>query len=819
MASRKLWKSDWLFKPVVKLMARLSFARKSLILVIIVIFSFLIITFQLFDRVSLSVYEYEKELQGFILCPQVKNMVKLLQQHRGLSAGFLGGEVSYFKTELQTKQIEIIRQIQSLKTLNSSQSRLDWFEIKNSWQEIVDKGKLWNIKDNFSKHTVLIQKVRNLSGIITDDYGLTTHTDSALNSVLHELSDTQEFLGQIRGLGTGILAKKEISKNNQNHISDLIVLTTHSINKLNMRLNDMGKNIAKSNKITLVRQKAIIQDTKHIFKLVEANILSKNYQISAKSFYVTSTEIINKTYDEILLEFINKTKINVLEKISVETNVMINSVLVMLFVFIILAYILIGIYISGKNSISNISNAALDFAKGDFNKRIHLEEPEFKPLINSFNYMADELIYLINEQQEARSRLNAIIDSSLDAMIQINAGGEIIGWSHQAEVIFGWEYESVIGKLLHQFIIPKRYHEAHLRSIAHFVATRNKTITGKRVEIEGLHKDGHEFPIELSVSPIKTKEGYEFTAFIRDISSRKRAEEKLQMFAHVFSGTHQGVMIVDSWGLILDVNPAFSRITDYKREEVLGKNPNLLSSGKQDEKFYKRMWEIIEETGHWQGEMWNRKKNGEIYAELLTISSIKDSKNKITNYIGLFSDITHKMQQEKELKLMAYYDVLTNLPNRILFTDRFAQAVSYCKRNETLLAVCFLDVDQFKPINDSYGHSVGDQVLIEVAKRILANLREADTVSRFGGDEFAILIGEFTHLYQCEQLLDRIIDGLSKPYLIQGHKLNISFSIGCTIYPDDDSDMETLLRHADRAMYQAKSKPNIGYCLYHKAQD
>lgn len=300
---------------------------------------------------------------------------------------------------------------------------------------------------------------------------------------------------------------------------------------------------------------------------------------------------------------------------------------------------------------------------------------------------------------------------------------------------------------------------------------------------------------------------------------RKRTLDRLSLFASVFSDTHEGIIITDAVGAIVDVNPAFCNTTGYRVEEVLGKNPSMLNSGKQDKSFYSEMWQKIIKEGYWKGEVWNRKKNGEFYAELLTISSLKDDDGKVIHYVGLFSDITKNKEQQKTLELIAHYDVLTQLPNRSLFVDRFTRAIARSKRSKHKLAICFLDLDEFKPVNDQYGHEVGDQLLIEVAERIKDNIREEDTVSRQGGDEFALLLGEVESFTHCEQMLVRILNSLAKSFSINGHDINISASIGVTLYPDDNADLDTLLRHADHAMYQAKLAGRNRYHLYNAEKD
>ena len=300
---------------------------------------------------------------------------------------------------------------------------------------------------------------------------------------------------------------------------------------------------------------------------------------------------------------------------------------------------------------------------------------------------------------------------------------------------------------------------------------------------------------------------------------RKDADEKLRLSASVFNEAHEGIMLLAPNKTIVDINPTFCEITGYDRNEIIGKNPEVFNSGKQNKAFYTNLWQTIDVHGHWKGELWNAKKNGEPYAELLTISSISDNNSDTVQYVGLFSDITTIKEQQRSLELIAHYDVLTGLPNRTLFMDRFQQSIVHSKRNKSLLAIIFLDLDNFKPVNDNYGHHVGDKLLIEVAKRITDCIRESDTVSRQGGDEFIILLGEIQSIEECNQLAKRIHESLAVPYIVEGNTITIGTSSGITLYPLDDADLDTLIRHADQAMYQAKQAGRNRYHIFNTEQD
>ncbi len=345
--------------------------------------------------------------------------------------------------------------------------------------------------------------------------------------------------------------------------------------------------------------------------------------------------------------------------------------------------------------------------------------------------------------------------------------------------------------------------------VSYFGVPLCASTTGKAMGIVALLDDK---PMHIQTSSKKLLESLAVRASIE--LERQHADEKLYLAARIFDETHEGITITDANANIIDVNPAFCKITGYSREEILGKNPRFLNSGKQTKSFYKKMWATLNKKGYWQGEVWNRKKNGVLYAQRMNVSTLLDEDGNITHYMGLFSDITVAKQQQKSLELLAHYDVLTNLPNRTLFADRFAQAIAHSKRANSLLAVCFIDLDEFKPVNDTYGHEVGDKVLIEVAQRVKASIREQDTVSRLGGDEFTLLLGDMDSIEQCHLAIHRIQQAIAKPYLIEGKSIKIAASSGMTIYPLDDADPDTLIRHADSAMYTAKMLGRNRYHLF-----
>lgn len=419
----------------------------------------------------------------------------------------------------------------------------------------------------------------------------------------------------------------------------------------------------------------------------------------------------------------------------------------------------------------------------------------------------------------ANQKFRHLIESSPVPYLLLNANREVSFINRAFTDHYGYQLEDIQSLNSWWEITPhgKRYNEEFTAYLSHLTQASEKLTSPMEIELKTIHE--HRKVALLSTSLLKDAFDDELLLVVYDITVRKEAEEQLRFSSRVFNQAQEGIIITDTSGNITDVNPAFCEITGFNREEVIGKGPQILNSGKHSPEFFDNMWQSIIEHGYWQGEVWNRRKNGELYAELLTISALTDDDGQSRHFVGLFSDITQTKQQQETLELMAHYDVLTKLPNRVLFADRFTQAMAHSNRTETMLAICFLDLDSFKPVNDTYGHEVGDQLLIEVALRLQKNVRDEDTISRFGGDEFAILFRDIESQSECEFMLRRIHESLSQPYNVNDMRIEISASSGVTFYPQENADLDTLLRHADQTMYQAKLAGRNTYKLFNPAHN
>ena len=291
-------------------------------------------------------------------------------------------------------------------------------------------------------------------------------------------------------------------------------------------------------------------------------------------------------------------------------------------------------------------------------------------------------------------------------------------------------------------------------------------------------------------------------------------QERLRQAAVVFDCTREGVLVSDHNGVIVHVNPALVKITGYAPEEVLGQRPNMFKSGHHGPEFYQAVFESLEKTGEWHGEIWNRRKSGEIYPQWQTIRAVRDNKDQITHYVAVFSDISAIKNTQSELMRLAHHDPLTDLPNRLLFTDRAEQALAYAQRHKSGCALLMIDLDHFKIINDSMGHNVGDLLLKAVGERLTAVFGKGFTVARLGGDEFAVLVENCTQVAQAAGFAQQVLEVMKGAFIIETHQLFISASVGISLYPNDALNAEQLLRNADSALFKAKSAGREGYALY-----
>ena len=447
-------------------------------------------------------------------------------------------------------------------------------------------------------------------------------------------------------------------------------------------------------------------------------------------------------------------------------------------------------------------------------------QDEIGHLIGGFNRLLTSLQQreTLRKQAEANivdseERYRALIEESPTAIV-VHARNKLLYTNPAAIKLIGAaSAQELVGQPVLERVHPD-YRQAVLASVNSGSAIGT---TAPFTEEKFLRLDGSAFDVEVHSTKIIFDGHTAFRTAFSDITERKLAQEKLQLAASVFSHAHEAITIADVQANIIDINQAFCQITGYSRAEVLGRNPRFMRSERQSVEFYTSMWRELNNKNQWSGEVWNRRKNGEVYPAMLTVSAVRNGQGEIQHYVSLFSDITIIKAHQHDLEHSAHFDALTGLPNRVLLADRLQQGRIQAQRRSKILAVVYLDLDGFKTVNDQHGHEVGDLLLVTLATRMKQALREGDTLARIGGDEFVVLLLDLGDRLDSVPMLKRLLAAAAEPVQQGKLILKVSVSLGVTFYPQGDgvdADADQLLRQADQAMYMAKQAGKNRYHFF-----
>ncbi len=477
-----------------------------------------------------------------------------------------------------------------------------------------------------------------------------------------------------------------------------------------------------------------------------------------------------------------------------------------------------------------LANMARALSKGDFTQRApsasHYEIAELSQLLNNMAGQLDNTLSQLQASEQAlkmkiaerttelhkrHKKYHSVIQSTGEGFWQVDSEGRLLEVNPAYVRLSGYSETELIGMQIAELDAQETPEET-AGHISKVMLHGSDTF-----ETKHRRKDGRVWDVEVNASFIKEDGGY-FVGFFTDITERKRAEQELRIAATAFE-TQEGIIITDVNEIIVRVNRAFTQITGYTAEEVIGNKPSMLKSGRHDQDFYRAMHCALQSNGQWEGEIWDRHKDGHIYPKWLAITAVRDNAGSITHYVGNFTDITERKASEEKIKALAFYDTLTALANRRLLTEHLEHAVAMLARTGYHGALLFLDLDNFKLLNDTQGHGVGDELLIEVAHRLKANVRETDTVARLGGDEFIVLLEELDTVpdsaaVQVKAIAEKVVSALAEPYLLSSVVHHCSSSIGIVLFDDSSISADTLLAQADTAMYAAKKSGKNAYRFF-----
>jgi len=428
-------------------------------------------------------------------------------------------------------------------------------------------------------------------------------------------------------------------------------------------------------------------------------------------------------------------------------------------------------------------------------------------IADSFHQILEYHQSLYKELKIANDEITSILNTAGAAIIVTDAELSMEMCNEQAEKLLLGDKQQAIGKPLCDWIKSCPY-SCDAMTLNRLVAD------GKRETHSDLVIDDSFY--DVTVSPVRDESGKTIKMIFMyfDVTERRFSNERLRMSAAVFENTSEGLVITNKDNEIIEVNDALLRITGYDREEILGRHPSMFSSGIHESEFYADIWNKLDTEDVWRGEIWDQRKNGEIFPAWQTINSIRNDDGEVVNYVSIFSDISALKQSQEKLDFLAHHDPLTTLPNRVLFNDRLTQALEKSRRNQTKLAIIFIDLDRFKNINDTLGHAFGDKLLVDAARRLLSNVRKVDTVARLGGDEFIILLENIESEEHVGYFAEKLLNAFAEPFVIGENELHLSLSMGICISPTDGNDVNSLFKNADAAMYRAKEKGRNGFQFF-----
>jgi diguanylate cyclase (GGDEF)-like protein/PAS domain S-box-containing protein len=488
----------------------------------------------------------------------------------------------------------------------------------------------------------------------------------------------------------------------------------------------------------------------------------------------------------------------------------------------------VGIWLvvrTGLAPLRALHDVTLRIKSGELSTRlVPVGGPELHGVMTTFNDMAETLESDRARLARDRDYFEVTLASIGDGVITTDADGNIEFMNPPSEALTGWSASTVHGKRLSDvFEIFDAISGTKLDCPVKESLRGGGVVVVTDDALLIQHDNGVMHNVDLVTAPIRASGSATVLGAVlvmRDQSEKRAQEYRVNLLASVVEHASESVVITNPDTVIIEVNQAFTEVTGYTRDEAVGRKISMLKSGRHDRLFYEQLWAALAADGYWHGEIFNRRKDGEIFIEMASISAVRDASGKVTHYFGLFTDITLLKDQQRQLEHLAYYDVLTGLPNRRLLADRFGIALSQARRARTALAVCYLDLDGFKAVNDSFGHRTGDHLLVEVAERLKGCVRSGDTIARLGGDEFVLVLLGFEQDSENDRILDRILGSLTTPFSIGGSSINISASIGVALCPEEGgNDLDSLLRHADHAMYIAKQAGRNRWHIFDARQD
>ena len=833
--SKKLMQA--FFAPAVALMSRLNVGRKFALLGLMSLIAMAVVVYSLFASLDQVISSSQRELQGLELIKPFPRVVQMLQQHRGISAALLGGDTTMLdnRASVEKDVADAFRAMEGKLTPGLAPNE-EWQHIRTDWERLRKEGLNWTAAENYAAHTRLIDRIQSFEGMIADEYTLILdpelNTYYLIDTIVNKLPHTIEHLGQLRAYGTDILASKQITAQQKIEINILIGGLDDALEIFKTNLDKTGRYNPALQGLILAISRDIADSAQQITGLVKSDMLTGHFSARPADFFKQSTDAIDRSYAQLHETLLPAVETLLKARIARAESTLYFSVGIATLLLLMVAYFSVGISRTVVANIRSLACLAQDITAGNLNERVDIDTNDelgkvgecFNQMVCGFSLMLEasrrkearlqdmsahleervkertvELELAQMETEVLLRRNQALMMTSLDGVHVMDIQGNIVDANDAFCRMLGYAWEEVLGLNVAHW--DAQWSVEELRA-------RFREMVGKSAMIETLHrrKDGTLINVEISVSGVEL-EGQNFIfALSRDVTGRKSADAVLRRHKVVIDTAIDGFWMTDMMGNLQEANEAYAKISGYTVDELANMHISQLEAIEQSPKdVHAHITKIIAQ-GHDRFETRHRHKDGQEIDIEVSVTYMHESQQ----FFAFCRDITERKQAEEKIHHLAFYDALTKLPNRRLFLDRFRAALTVSGRRNNFGAVLFIDLDEFKALNDAFGHDCGDLLLIEVAVRIKSCVREMDTAARFGGDEFVVLIEEISDdwgeaLRKVGLVAEKIREALARPYHLNGREHQSSPSIGVSLYRGNEETVDTLLQQADRAMYQAKS--------------
>ena len=754
---------------------------------------------------------------GTVLIPELQHINILLAQHRGTANRLLNGnrELIPFLTDLENhldnaftgRILECQAQAIVLPCERLSNLQTKWNSLKATYLTLT-------VSENFSQHTLLITDMLAYSTDIADNSNLSLDSQLSsyylMNSMVENLLHLMEHIGQLRGFGSGLMMPQHVMNTaEQIEVAKLVHGVYLSTQAVNLQLEKVFTVLPSFE----YEQRKNLQETnrkiEQFLLIVEQHILQREGTLSNQAFYSQASDVITQ---------IMTLYTPVVGALNLELNRRIDALLFKRYLIFAGAFslvsLLIGFLYHFKKRLRALNRAIIyceQLSVENYNHPIEIEyHDEIGQLLTALNVMRHRLANNVEQLKHSISRLTEAQRiaqlGDWDWNIQTNelyCSNESYRILDITENIVEWSFERFLNRITTTDRDNVTATFAHAERVAGNYDVEYR-VNCKNGETKMIHQR-IESRLDTSGNVVR------MIGTLQDVTIQREMETKIRLAAQVFDHIGEAIVVTDENNNVTLINKVFTEITGYNSNDVLGRNPNFLSSGKQDSNFYVTMWHDINTHGLWKGEVWNQRKDGTIYPEILTITTMRNAHGKVINHIGIFSDITLQKRATEQIEYLAHYDSLTGLMNRMALQEAFELALVSTQKNQQLLALLFIDLDGFKAVNDNLGHDVGDEVLKITAERLRKNVRERDLIARLGGDEFVVVLTHLTDTHHIVPIADKLLHALNQRLTGNTKNLLITPSIGIAVYSETCNDYEKLLTSADKAMYMAKTHGKNNY--------